>query len=199
MSGARAVKIIPEIMETWAKIIAAVPNSILVLHPFRSDSQTYQTMIFFNQIRTIFAKKGLDKKRVVLIKCLPHTVDFRECLRLADIYLDSFPWTGAASMVEPLLVGLPTVVREGQTGRSRQSGAILRELQLPELIADTEKAYTNIAVALGTNPELRDRYRQQIQEKIAGKPKFLDSQAYSTQIGAILEQIWEKLKHLKKS
>jgi len=199
MSGARAVKIIPELMETWAQIIATVPNSILVLHPFRSDSQTYQTMVFFNQIRAIFAEKGLDKRRVVLIKCLPHTVDFRECLRLADIYLDSFPWTGAASMVEPLLVGLPTVVRAGQTGRSRQSGAILRELQLPELIADTEKAYTNIAVALGTNPELRDRYRQQIQEKIAGKPKFLDSQAYSTQIGAILEQIWEKLKHIKKS
>jgi predicted O-linked N-acetylglucosamine transferase (SPINDLY family) len=193
MSGARAVKIIPELMATWAEIIASVPSSILVLHPFRSDSQGYQMKVFFNQIQAFFAKKGIDKKRVVVIKCLPNRVDFRECLQLADVYLDSFPWAGAASIVEPLLVGLPTVVREGQTLRSRQSAAILKELQLPELVADTEKAYMEIGVALGTNPALRDRYRQQIQQKMAGNPQFLNSRAYSAQMGLLFEQIYGQL------
>ena len=189
MSGARAFKIIPELRETWAKIIAAVPNSILVLHPFRADGESYPIIPFFNQIRAVFSEKGIDKKRIVVIKVLPTRADFRECLKLADVYLDSFPYAGAASMVEPLLVGLPTVVREGETARSRQSGAILRELQLPELIANTENSYIDIAVALGTNPVLRDRARQHIQQKMAQNPKFLDSRAYSAQIGALFEQL----------
>ncbi|OCR02796.1 glycosyl transferase family 2 [Oscillatoriales cyanobacterium USR001] len=199
MSGARAIKIVPELMETWAKILSSVPNSILVLHPFRLDSEVYQMTVFFNQIREIFAKKGVDKKRVVVIKCLPNRVDFRECLRLADVYLDSFPWVGVASIVEPLLVGLPTVVREGQTVRSRQSGAILRELQLPELVAETEKAYVEIGVVLGTNPAWRDRYRQQIQQKIAQNPKILESRAYSAHIQPLFEQICGQLKKVKES
>ena len=190
MSGARAFKIIPELRETWAKIIAAVPNSILVLHPFRSDGESYPTIPFFNQMRAVFSEKGIDKKRIVVIKVLPNRADFRECLKLADVYLDSFPCAGAASMVEPLLAGVPTVVREGQTARSRQSGAMLRELQLPELVANTENSYINIGVALGTNPELRDRARQHIQQKMAENPKFLDSRTYSAQMGALFEQLW---------
>ncbi|WP_449417179.1 glycosyltransferase [Phormidium nigroviride] len=197
MSAARAFKIIPELRETWAKIIAAVPNSILVLHPFRSDGESYPIIPFFNQIRAVFSEKGIDKKRIVVIKVLPTRADFRECLKLADVYLDSFPYAGAASMVEPLLVGVPTVVREGQTARSRQSGAILRELQLPELIANTEDAYIDIAVALGTNPLLRDRARQHIQQKMAEKPKFLDSRAYSAQMGALFEQLWRSQRQVE--
>ncbi|HLO48602.1 MAG TPA: glycosyltransferase [Kamptonema sp.] len=192
MSGARAFKIIPELRETWAKIIAAVPNSILVLHPFRLEGENYPMMPFFNQMQAIFSKKGIDKKRIVAIKALPTRADFRECLKLADVYLDSFPWAGAASMVEPLLVGVPTVVREGESARSRQSGAMLREIQLPELVVDTEKSYIELSVALGTNPELRDRYRQQIQLKMAENPRFLDSYAYWTQMGALFEKLWRQ-------
>ncbi|NJL66791.1 MAG: hypothetical protein HC894_08275 [Microcoleus sp. SM1_3_4] len=46
MSGARAFQIIPELRLTWAKIIAAVPNSILVLYPFRSRSEDYPVLPF---------------------------------------------------------------------------------------------------------------------------------------------------------
>ena len=188
MSSTPAFKIIPELRETWVKIIAAVPNSILVLYPFRSRPDNYPTVPFYNEIRSLFVESGIDKKRVVVIKTLPNRADCIKCLKLADIYLDSYPYSGGDSLVEPLLAGLPVVARKGQTARSRQSAAVLEELLIPELVANSENSYIEISTALGTNPELRRHYRDRVQQKIAANPKFLDSRAYSERIGKLFER-----------
>ena len=188
MSSTPAFQIIPELRETWIKIIAAVPNSILVLYPFRSRPENYPTVPFYHQIRSLFGESGIDKKRVVVIRALPNRADCIKCLELADIYLDSYPDSGADSLVEPLLAGLPVVARKGQKTRSRQSAAVLEELLIPELVANSEKSYIEMSTALGTNPELRRRYRDRVQQKMAANPKFLDSRAYSHQIAKLFER-----------
>jgi predicted O-linked N-acetylglucosamine transferase (SPINDLY family)/glycosyltransferase involved in cell wall biosynthesis len=188
ISAARAFQIIPELRATWAKIIAAVPDSILVLYPFRSRQENYPTLPFFNQMRSTFAEYGIDKKRVVAIRALPSRADCIKCLELADIYLDSYPYSGGCSIAEPLLVGLPAVARAGQTGRSRAAAAMLQELQLPELAADSENSYIEMSAALGNQPELRRRYRDRIQQQMAIDPRFLDSRAYSDRIGKLFER-----------
>ncbi|MEG4167236.1 MULTISPECIES: glycosyltransferase [unclassified Microcoleus] len=192
MSGAPALTIIPELRETWAKIIAAVPNSILVLYPFRSRNENYPTVPFYNQIRSLFAEFGIDKKRLVVIKALPSRADCIKCLELADIYLDSYPYSSGCSLAEPLLAGLPVVVRKGQTTRSRQSAAVIEELLLPELVANSEKSYLELSTALGTNPELRRHYRERIQQKMGANPKYLDSRACSTQLETLFERLFRE-------
>ncbi|AFZ04738.1 glycosyl transferase family 2 [Oscillatoria nigro-viridis PCC 7112] len=192
VSGAQALTITPELRETWAKIIAAVPNSILVLYPFSSRSENYPTVPFYNQIRALFAEYGIDKKRLVVIKALPSRADCIKCLELADIYLDSYPYSSACSLAEPLLVGLPVVARKGQTTRSRQSAAVLEELLLPEMVADSENSYLDLSTALGTNPELRQHYRDRILQKMAANPKYLDSRACSTQLGTLFERLFRE-------
>ncbi|MFM9267852.1 glycosyltransferase [Tychonema sp. BBK16] len=188
ISGVTAFKIIPELRATWAKIIAATPNSILVLYPFHSRPKNYPTMPFYHQMRSLFAEFGIDKQRLVMIRALPTRADYQECLKLADIYLDSYPDNSAASLVAPLLAGLPMVVRVGQNVRSQQSAAVLKELQFPELVANSENSYVEMSTALGINPELRRQYRDQVQRKMATNPKFLDSRAYSFQLGTLLQE-----------
>jgi len=189
MSGAQALTITPELRESWAKIIAAVPNSILVLYPFSSGNENYPTVPFYKQIRSLFAEFGVDKKRLIVIKALPSRADYIKCLELADIYLDSYPYSSACYAAEALLVGLPVVVRKGQTTRSRQSAALLEELLLPELVANSENTYLELSTALGTNPELRQHYRDRIHQKMAANPKYLDSRACSTQLGTLFERL----------
>lgn len=196
ISGVEAFKIIPELRATWAKIIAATPNSILVLYPFHSRAENYPTMPFYHQMRSLFAEFGIDKQRLVMIRALPTRADYQECLKLADIYLDSYPDSNAASLVAPLLARLPVVVRNGQNLRSQQSAAVLKELQFPELVANSENSYVEMSTALGTNPELRRQYRDQLQRKMATNPKFLDSRAYSFQLGTLLEETFFN-RHLK--
>ena len=188
-SSVDAFKIIPELRETWAKIIAAVPNSILVLFPFRYGQENYPRQPFFNQIRATFVKSGIDKSRVVVIKALPTRADCIKCLELADIYLDSYPDSGGGCAAEPLLAGLPVVARALPGGRSHVAAAMLRELELPEMVAESENSYVELCAALGTNPELRQKYRDRIGQQMAANPRFLDSRNYAAQIGKIFQTL----------
>jgi predicted O-linked N-acetylglucosamine transferase (SPINDLY family)/glycosyltransferase involved in cell wall biosynthesis len=190
-SGAAISQIGPELREAWAKILEAVPNSVLVLYPFGERTQDYAGMLLLKQMRSLFAQFGLDKKRLVVIKRLKSNVDVRECLKLADVYLDSFPWSGAASLVEPLLEGVPTAVKEGQTARGRQGAAMLRELGLAGLVANSERNYIKLSIELGTNPELRQRYAGQIKQKMAATPIKLDSRSYALKMGSLLENVFK--------
>jgi predicted O-linked N-acetylglucosamine transferase (SPINDLY family) len=90
------------------------------------------------------------------------------------------------------LVGLPVVVRKGQTTRSRQSASVLEELLLPELVANSEKSYVELSTALGTHPEVRRHYRSRIEQKMAANPKYLDSRACSTQLGTLFERLFRE-------
>ncbi|MEG3860895.1 glycosyltransferase [Microcoleus sp. herbarium12] len=198
VSCAPALTIIPELRETWAKIIAAVPNSILVLYPFGSRTENYPTLPFYNQIRSTFGEFGIDKQRVVVIRALPNQADCIKCLELADIYLDSYPYSSACSLAAPLLVGLPVVVRAGKKSRSCQSAAVLAELLLPELVTNSENSYVEMSTALGTGPELRRHYRDRVQHAMAANPKILDSRAYSHQIGKLFERNTVRMQSVKK-
>ncbi len=200
ISGANFHKIIPELRETWAKIIAAVPNSILVLYPFGPAwNPNYPAVPFVNLMRGVFSKYGIDSNRLVFINTLPSPADIKECLKIADIYLDSYPYAGATSLIDPLEIGLPPIVWEGNTLRSRQGSALLHELQIPQLIVNSETAYINLAVTLANSPQLRQQYQQQIQQKMANNPPFLDSRSYSAKMGNLFQQLFQAWQEQQKS
>jgi predicted O-linked N-acetylglucosamine transferase (SPINDLY family)/glycosyltransferase involved in cell wall biosynthesis len=193
ISGANFYKIIPELRKTWAKIIALVPNSVLVLYPFSSSwSSFYAANSFASSMKTIFANYGIDKSRIIILDTLPNRSDVKEHLKLADVYLDSYPYSGSHSTLDSLEVGLPTIVMNGTSLRSRQAAALLRELQIPDLIADSEEPYIQLAIALGTNPELRKQKSDQIKQGMQANPRFLDSRSYSARMGTLFQELFRK-------
>ncbi len=193
ISSANLYKLVPELRETWAKIMAAVPNSVLFLMPFGpSWTNHYPGEAFVNNMKAVFAKYGVDSKRLRVLKSFPNRADVKEVLKLADVYLDSYPYAGTTSLVDPLEVGLPTVVRDGDTLRSRMGAAVIRSLSMPDLITNSEASYIQLAVTLGTNPQLRQRYRQEIQQKMQANPACFDSVAYSGAIAQLFQQLFHK-------
>jgi predicted O-linked N-acetylglucosamine transferase (SPINDLY family) len=73
----------------------------------------------------------------------------------------------------------------GSTFRSRVGLALLKELQLDELIAENEESYIELAIALGTNREFRQQNSNLIEQRMQSNPKFLDSRTYSAQMGTL--------------
>jgi predicted O-linked N-acetylglucosamine transferase (SPINDLY family) len=190
VSGANFHKIIPELRVTWTKILAAVPNSVLMLYPFSpSWSSSYAKQALISSFQQIFSDYNVDQNRLLLLDCIPHA-EVKTYLQLGDVYLDSFPYTGSLSTADPLEVGLPTVVMEGATLRSRQGAALLRELQMFDLIVTDEAAYIDLAIALGQHSALRQQNQQEIQQKMQCNPGFFDSRRYSAQIEAVLQEVW---------
>lgn len=192
ISGANYYKIIPELEATWAKIIASVPNSVLVLYPFNPNwSSSYPVNVFKKRITTTFAKHGVSDERLIILETAPNRADVKERLKIADIYLDSYPYSGMTSLIEPLEVGLPAVVLEGEYSRSKKGASLLRELKIPELIANNEEAYIQLAVNLGTKPELRRQKSDSIRKKMDDKPRFIDSNSFSKEISSLFQNLFQ--------
>lgn len=195
ISGANFFKIVPELIHTWAKIIAEVPNSVLVLLPFGPNwSNTYPKQAFENNLNQVFSQYGISAERLLILdpQPVPNREDVKEYFKIADIYLDSYPFSGTTSLIEPLQVNLPVISRQGHTFRSAMGAAMVRSLDLPDLVADSEETYIQLAVKLGTNPELRKQKSDRIFQKMQQNPSFLDSRSYSAQMGALFQQLFQQ-------
>lgn len=185
VSGANYFKITPEVRQAWASIIARVPGSVLVLYPFNPNwSSQYDHESFVNDIKRRFAALGLDQQRLRILKPLAGRADIKALLALADVYLDSFPYGGATSLVDTLESGLPPVVFKGNALRFRQA-AMLEELSIRGLTAESEDSYIELACGLGTDAVLRRTHRDAIRRKTRDCPPFRDSRVFSHKIAGL--------------
>lgn len=191
MSGANFNKIVPELRALWVRLLAQVADSVLVLYPFNPNwGQNYPAQPFIDRFRADLAAAGVDPARLVILSPLPSIADIRECLKLGDVYLDSFPFAGVNSTIDPLMVGMPPVVIEGNSFRSRMASALLRSLNLEELITPDEAGYLRLAIELAGDRELRQRLGDRIHRAMAANPVFFDSHRYSNLMGQAFEHLF---------
>ncbi len=186
MSGAFILKIIPEVLETWARILAATTDTVLVLYPFAPswiDGAERLATAFTEHLQTVLKRHKVATERLIILPPLAGQQAVQACLRQADLYLDSFPYSGSHSTVDALLAGIPPVVIQGQCVRFNQAAAALMDINLTECIAEDEHAYEALAIKLAENPEWRIQLAEYIQEKMRKTPRFLNSQDYGEQLG----------------
>lgn len=200
ISAANFFKLIPELREIWAQILAAVPNSVLVLMPFGPTwTNDYPVSPFIKTMRACFTRHGVDEQRVQFLPTLANRADVKEVLKCGDIYLDAFPYASTTSLIDALEVGLPTVVKTGDTLRARMGAAVLEALTVVGLTATTDEAYIRLAVTLAHDVPLRHAKHQEILRKMQSHPSFLDSQAFSAQMGQMLQRLFtDKFSYLDK-
>lgn len=193
VSGANFYKILPELDEIWVRILSAVPGSRLVLYPFNPNwSDAYPVGPFIERLGAAMARHKVDPQRLLVFESAPNKADLFQRIRLGDIYLDSFPFSGATSLLDPLEVGLPVVVMDGTSFRTLVGSALLREMKMEELIVAGPDAYVELAVKLAADAALRAKLRALILERMEAVPGFLDSKRYGEQAGAAFERMWKE-------
>jgi predicted O-linked N-acetylglucosamine transferase (SPINDLY family) len=190
-SASNFFKIIPEMQETWGRLLKAVPNSRLLLHPFNPNwSQRYPVMQFRQIMQHVCRRFGIDPDRIVISDLeLPSRADVKVLIGLGDVYLDTFPFSGSVSLADALEAGLPTIVMEGKSLRARQGAALLHDLGLSELVCKTEDEYVEKAIQLAGDPARRASLRQRIAEAMAKGPRFLNPKLYAQELGSALERV----------
>src|SRR5690606_27129086 len=109
--------------------------------------------------------------------------------RIADVYLDTYPFSGSISVVDPLELGMPVVVREGATHRGRMATALLREIGVTDLITHSEDEYVALAATLATDARRRQDVSERIRSAMALGPKFLDPAAFAQDLGGLIESL----------
>jgi hypothetical protein len=190
VNAAACFKILPEMLQTWARILSAVPHSRLLLMPFNPNwALRFPVKQFERTLTETFGRFGLTRDRFLLAGSLPSRAAVKELLGVADVYLDTFPFSGSIAVIDPLEIGLPTVVWEGRTHRGRAAAALLRDLGLDDAVALDEPSYVALATRLAGDPALRRDFQVRIRAAMAGNPVFVNARRYADRLGDLLESI----------
>lgn len=149
----RVSKITPEMFKTWMNILKAVPKGILWLPETIREAE--------DNLKKEAQKKGINPKRIIFGKILK-LEDHLKRLALADLMLDTHPYSGGATTSHALRMGVPVITLKGATYVSRMSASLLNALGLKDLTTISFKEYERLAILLAKNPKKLQAIRKSL-------------------------------------
>jgi hypothetical protein len=187
-SGGVLYKLTPELRRCWAALLKRVPGSRLLLYPFNQNWGTEAGHAYLvDSLKRAFAALGIDPDRIELHMNLTPG-DIVGLLETTTVYLDTFPYSGAASFIEPIAALCPAVTLAGRTQRGLQGVAMLTELGLGELIAGSPEEYVEIAARIATDPAYRAALAERIRLGVA-TARFLSPTEFGAGFGRALDRL----------
>lgn len=177
-------KLLPAQDDLFARIAAAVPESVFWFLGNRSEAVTRQ---FQARLGRAFARQGAEAEGRIRMLPRMDQATFYAMYRAADLALDGHAWSGCNTTHEALACGLPVVTWPGPMMRGRHTLAILKRAGLEETIAGDADGFVETAVRLATEPARRATLRERIAarrhlafddpEPIRGLEAFLEAAA----------------------
>ena len=142
--------------------------------------------------RKIFASSaaGLDPGRLVFAGRLPLDEHLARH-RLADLFLDTWPYNAHTTASDALWAGLPVLTRTGNSFASRVAASLLNALGLPDLITSSKEEYEKLAIALAKDPARLASLRKTLAENRTSAPLF-DGKRIARHLEAVYEAIWAR-------
>ncbi len=129
---------------------------------FRSRSQTMDTLLE-GRLRDAFEREGVDfEAHVCVIPTLSRPM-FYALMKRSALMLDTLGFSGFNTALQAIECGLPVLAHEGKFMRARLASAIMRRLDLPELVADTDEEFIATAVRFAGDAPARERFMRHIE------------------------------------
>jgi predicted O-linked N-acetylglucosamine transferase (SPINDLY family) len=186
-SGGSLYKLTPALRRAWLRILGAVPNSELLLYPFNPGwGLPHASDGIRRLLEAEFAAFGINRRR---LRLMPNQTPAQlvELLRDTDVFLDTFPYSGAASFMEPIAARCPMLGLRGVTQRGLQGAAMLDALGLSELIASDVDDYVAKAIRLARSPGLRTALQRRIEARLDRLP-FLAPEDFGRRLTVALDR-----------
>lgn len=149
-------KYLPQHDDIYPAIAAEVPDARFL---FILDTAKVAHAIFSNRLVAAFERHGLDPARHCHFMPRLDPLTYLAVNRIADVFLDSFEWSGGNTSLEALAYGVPALTCPGRFMRGRHTFAMLRRMDLLEGIAEDPADYVRKAARLGREPGLREEIR----------------------------------------
>jgi predicted O-linked N-acetylglucosamine transferase (SPINDLY family) len=175
-------KLNPETFTSWARILAAVPRSVLFLLGDNAAAE--------RNLRRGAADRGLDGERLVFGPRLPFD-EYLARYRAADLFLDTLPYNAGATASDALWAGLPVLSCCGDTFASRVAASLLTAAELPELIASDRAGYEDLAIALATDEPRLAAIRSRLAVARQTAPLF-DTPALTRNLEALYRKMHQR-------
>ena len=151
-------KITPEMFATWMDILKEIPRAVLWLIDDNSTTTA-------NIKKHAFAVNA-DINRILFTTRSAHS-EYKAKLKLADVFLDNFPYNCGSTTNDAINAGLPLITRSGKTLVSRMGKSVLSSVNVTELIAQTSLEYINICIQLSNDQQFTNAIHDKLKENKA--------------------------------
>ena len=152
------------VLDLWARILKAVPDSRLLL-----QASALGDPLFQRHFRAAAERHGIPSERIEFRRFVPveqAALTYHE----VDVALDPFPFCGGMTSLDALWMGVPVVTLPQAMIAGRQTASMLVNLAMPELIARDEADYVAIAVDLARDRNRLAAIRSGLRERFRNSP-----------------------------
>jgi protein O-GlcNAc transferase len=173
-----ACKFNPAVYSLWSKVLAAVPNSRLILRLPEGSSRTFA----LDQLK-------IDPSRIRFTGRQPR-LQYLQTYNQIDIMLDTLPYNGHMTSLDSLWMGTPVVTLVGQAVVGRAGLSQLTTLALPELVARDESQFIQIAAHLAADLPKLALLRASLRDRMQKSP-LMDGPRFAKNVEALYRQMWQ--------
>jgi len=176
-------KISDPCLDLWCRILNRIPDAKFVAYaiPTGKTQDAFQARL---------AARGISPDRVSIHDRVP-TRDYLAAIGMVDVALDPFPYNGATTTLDTLLMGVPIVALRGERGISRGGYSILQSMNASELIAENPDEYVDLNVRLARDAEWRRALRATLRDRLRTSP-LMDVAIFVADLEAAYRFMWEK-------
>ena len=174
-------KITPPIFDVWMRLLAAVEGGVLWLLRDNAGAEA--------SLRAQARSHGIDPSRLVFagrVNLLEHLARHR----LADLFLDTLPYSAHTTASDALWMGLPVVTCMGNAFSGRVASSLLAAAGIPELITGNLNDYETLALRLARDPPLLADFKHRLASDGAERALF-DVERFRRSIESAYVTMWE--------
>jgi len=179
-------KVTDEMLQLWARLLARVANSRLVL-----KSRLFEEKEVAAVLRARLRTAGLPDDRVELLRPMPSVGAHLEAYARVDIALDTFPYHGTTTTCEAMWMGVPVVSMAGDRHAARVGCSLLTSVGHPEWIAENPEDYLRIAAGLAADRTKLAAIRAGLRDEMRAS-LLLDHAGQAARFGEALRACWRQ-------
>ncbi len=182
------IKMNDAVVALWARVLHAVPDSLLLL-----KAKQFSDPTMCEKTRRGFAAYGIAFERLLLEGHVLRREDHLAAYNRVDIALDTFPYNGTTTSVEGLWMGVPFITLRGDRFISHVGESIAHNAGISDWIATDEEEYVAKAVARAADLEQLARLRAGLRQQLLASP-LLDGRRFARHFEAAMWGMWRRFR-----
>jgi predicted O-linked N-acetylglucosamine transferase (SPINDLY family) len=174
-------KISPRIFDVWMRLLRQVEGSVLWVLTYSAAAES--------NLRREAASRGVEPDRLIFARSIGFTA-YLTRYRLADLFLDTFPFNGGTTASDALWAGLPVVTCSGETFVGRMAGSLLNTVGVSQLVTHSLADYEQLALTLARDFDLISSIKAKLARDRDACPLF-DTARFTRHLEAAYQTMWE--------
>jgi protein O-GlcNAc transferase len=178
-------KLTPDVVRIWSRILKATPGARLIL-----KAKAFVHAPTRARYVQEFRQQGVAPDRLDLLGLIPGRGSHLSMYSGIDIGLDPFPYNGTTTTCEALWMGVPVICLRGDRHAGRVGASIMHQVDLPELVADSEDDYVDRACSLAADGERLVMLRDTLRPKMRASG-LMNTEQFSRSLEKAYRIMWE--------